>query len=1765
MEDVFLETFRLYQPTSWICPCDHLVSALLGDLTVISMGVNSVTLTGKVLNESSKLHFNQRAVWKQRCAHDISQYIRFRITDSQWNLAVSGAERVLILGAKFDMTCIDATAAGVINGDRPMIPEECQDTTRVVELFCGGISGWSHALRAIPTSLSKIEMVAAVDSDIDCVHAYSHTHNARILLQEDLSQPEFILPHDHFVLCAALGDLSWLHAFSSIMIQLGLQSPPCPAWSAASDQAGVVRSDGVATLHGWGTLAALGVPVIGMENVAGMKKSEQWSLLVTFITDLGYTIRWDAMLDLIQIAPQRRERLLVIATKTNMCNLHFHKCIPWPLPGKSSLASYNAIMPSVSPWDSFGNMDEATLAKYVDPRFMPKSSFDKGTKRVKGDILTFRFRFPSQTVTCFLASYTQAHTFAEHVLEKNGLFGNLLVTEDLIRFFTPTEVAFMMGINHSFFLPTSAQQAMQMLGNCIAVGHAAITVLNALAFLHPHIHAQEVSEAFETITQHRLHAGDIAWTELSDGFWFTSARDVDGECIPGTVPTRDLITIGLHSPLGSFDFRGHTGIRLVDALKGILGSSRAMSFYIMIGDPMPLKIPLPDDYLTGELDIQVWTDDRCELNIDPQKFRTYQVGTSHSILLTHDGIMICQRNADTTVSQVLTMTKQYLEGEPLSAVDLASVTVQQWRQSPSAMIIHSIPEHRYDVNVWERVKITVCHDHITFCSKQVQDETCMSDFLRMMRHSRLLEFIMSLGWQLVQRFSPEATAAHDHLSLIPRAGFVSIPCNDMVRCLARQVFLQVLRSHDTLGTSPTVECTFKLLGESVWTGPVDPRLRIGVFAELWNQAHRKFGLVFGLEGQLRFLIYGRMVSLEDAFIDHVPPSNIAEGTFVLHAVLALRGGGPSVVLKSNQAQTGNRHILSLLNDRAFDPVALERENVTKAEDAMLDVWCRNKPSNPLDRLEHHLECSMTFSEGMFWVEGTYQQQVNFFHFLSTNGLEKMLELAGWMCVIRFFSYTGEPDTRGLIMPKPLVPCASSFLIREFLRVAFVILGLPIVAHDSDNAMHFRFKFFGDFAFEGFIERRTVLQDFFDLWDQAGSILGDHIPIRLICLGKQVDREAEIRHYSRPSSSGHSKVTLHTVLGLRGGGPPNDSTQFAKARNELATFLLTQGVDLNEVAPFSEKLLKAVGHQAVSTIMEPRQVAKKWDGLIKLSKSVNLQLPDVVNKQLRRNERVKQNIRKLTSPVDHQVNLEGVTFQKGFFLNADGSACHQVFEVKPKSSGVILLSQEQAEPWLSQPGNLTLDEFGVAVVGVCKGSKHSKCASVQMPGFDAQNRPLILAICLHNLGKKMVTTQHSQSQEIPVHDSAVLCFTVYRDECTSEEWESLIQHPVKHVLHAIDATPDSLPLLAPPWGRVFQKQNKKTDPSTAESFQFHARVKKDIVSAFLRLSGTHGTYISVKTEDRVLSKDYQIVWLQLSHMQLQVSATSMQQALGIVRTMRKEGKISKGIRFLASDYRDAFQTLRPGDALPPDVKANHVFKLYPTPLGATFESVQKFLESQGWGARPLRSLSSTAWLCVCDQPFKDIFASWNGQSVLVRWVEQSRGSHQLVLAGHLPKLQQGDGKQSGVDFLQKDDPWLAYKMTQGKPMTSTQLPAPVARQLDAPIEDRFKEHDTALTDMRTQLKSLQETVKTQAIAVEEGQKQTQKEFQQLRHDCKTQFDSITSSFQTTLENALRTQQGNISKQFTDLKQIMARQGKKRSKGSTQNDAEKSDEDMEERHS
>ena len=130
---------------------------------------------------------------------------------------------------------------------------------------------------------------------------------------------------------------------------------------------------------------------------------------------------------------------------------------------------------------------------------------------------------------------------------------------------------------------------------------------------------------------------------------------------------------------------------------------------------------------------------------------------------------------------------------------------------------------------------------------------------------------------------------------------------------------------------------------------------------------------------------------------------------------------------------------------------------------------------------------------------------------------------------------------------------------------------------------------------------------------------------------------------------------------------------------------------------------------------------------------------------------------------------------------------------------------------------------------------------------------------------------------------------------NEDWDLLIQSPVKHMMKLLGDEVSEIAFVSPPWGRSFQHQGKKVSPQHASTVQFHARVQIADLRAMLRASGNGGVFTCPKTESKKVSGDFMIVWIRMNEVDLAVSLSQFDNHFGVVKTF-KAGATTKGIRF-----------------------------------------------------------------------------------------------------------------------------------------------------------------------------------------------------------------------------------------------------------------------------
>lgn len=503
---------RLLQPLTLqhaICPCTDYATVCVTNLSVISMSVTKVhvhgILDGEALDDRIDA-FVQPRVDMKHCAHDLPLQVRITMSQSQWQLVGAHVTSIIVVNAAIThgvIPCLSTCSpqAGVIPFHAARKADSDRLTTHCLEFFAGGYSGWAHVANTLGRFGHQVSIDVAVDWDSNCAEAYCKSHGLEKIWSHDgfkHEDPDSL--HPTFVLCDVLSP-QWWHYMLDVKYDMLCMSPPCPPWSYVNSGCGSNRQDGMFMYAAWELVALIRPTVVTMEMVANLLQHEEWPRLKTFIKALGYEIRWSESLDLAQIMPQRRDRLILIAVDGEAApTLQPHRCVRWPVAAPPTLRSHQILMDMVLPWCLGVIPTKEVIQMYMDPTMLPHNerAQSRTPKRLKHDLLEYRLRQPDTCFCCILTTYGFSHEMDQSVLSKGGLYGAMLRHPQAVRFLQIPEILCLFAPTNSVWLPSCPKRATRILGNCISVPHACIAMTNCLAFLRD-LTAVETCELFASV------------------------------------------------------------------------------------------------------------------------------------------------------------------------------------------------------------------------------------------------------------------------------------------------------------------------------------------------------------------------------------------------------------------------------------------------------------------------------------------------------------------------------------------------------------------------------------------------------------------------------------------------------------------------------------------------------------------------------------------------------------------------------------------------------------------------------------------------------------------------------------------------------------------------------------------------------------------------------------------------------------------------------------------------------------------------------------------------------------------------------------------------------------------------------------------------------------------------------------------------------------------------------------------------------------------
>ena len=708
----------------------------------------------------------------------------------------------------------------------------------------------------------------------------------------------------------------------------------------------------------------------------------------------------------------------------------------------------------------------------------------------------------------------------------------------------------------------------------------------------------------------------------------------------------------------------------------------------------------------------------------------------------------------------------------------------------------------------------------------------------------------------------------------------------------------------------------------------------------------------------------------------------------------------------------------------------------------------------------------------------------------------------------------------------------------FLQTRLMISWIPqcIPLCNEGNVVHV--KLWNKWIWKGKLANHVTLDSIIKPWRLSTTFLGESSELRIVIKGKSVSPDLAVGQVV----DGGNDLKIFLVLSLHGGGNKDDAN--VKCRSDLAVVLLQHGADVHQTSAFVDTAVRSAGIQAISQIIKMASADAKIDALRKLSKSLHIQWPDSIRSDEKRNAKVQNKLRQKGVKAIPNITADQFSLITDGFENEDGSKPALRNNIVPGASGIVLMDPSIAKHWIQDQKIISSDEQALLVLGHdCPSDNHRCCKKVQVAAIASNHRPVVLAACLHNLGQKKITYGMKEPGQVVTQDTVTLAFTVFRDEFNHVDWATFVNQPVKFVMQTLCSPDDAF--VSPPWGRSWFAAGVKSKPHEASSLQFHARIERSKTENLLKLSGTGGVYITPKTIENVADPDFSIVWLDEPVVDLLKLLGEVPHHMGLVRVGRGQGehvRYTRGIRCKRSDFTTVFSQLRPQDDVPSIKAVRFLYKVQPTPVGATAETVSEWMGKMNWDGRPIKALGDHAWLIGSEAVQNQQFLLWSSKSVLIKPVQSRHKQVQsAIVAGFVPKEDVMRESQQDVDILQTNDPWSKWKPNvngDSKHSSSglnSQSTGP--RQVEAPIENRFKKQEEQLSSLEKAVKDLQTNASKQDQAMVKFESHMSSEITSIRAEVANQFDQMTSTFDSSLEKALLRQQNQVNAGFAELKSLI----------------------------
>jgi len=387
------------------------------------------------------------------------------------------------------------------------------------------------------------------------------------------------------------------------------------------------------------------------------------------------------------------------------------------------------------------------------------------------------------------------------------------------------------------------------------------------------------------------------------------------------------------------------------------------------------------------------------------------------------------------------------------------------------------------------------------------------------------------------------------------------------------------------------------------------------------------------------------------------------------------------------------------------------------------------------------------------------------------------------------------------------------------------------------------------------------------------------------------------------------------------------------------------------------------------------------------------------------------------------------------------------QIGPLSSGVILMSLQDAEPYLKSGKLVSQEPLALIVLHRADMPVQTMLphAPISVPcRCMIDSEPVLIDAVLVQVGTGLVEKAVGTALlTVDTPEVATLKVMVYKDELQGD-WEEFCQSPIKCLVGMLPMlkrcftencqcdewhNPEKLPIRDPiidVWRRQYLRQGfKPCPPAEAEFFSVCLRIPLCLLEVMLGASGVSGVYCEPRSADgkEVLSS-FTVIWTPKHS--LQEMKHLMQTNPAVIGLARLADR--RGLRVRSAQAKTIHDLVRPDTVyLPSGPKGQYT--VGPFPYGVDRQAVGRILNKAGWESRPLQPAApcpgkGVMWTVQsAAEPPQTIIMTTSGE-IMISKVKQD------VVSPSAPSLTVGSAATLAlcgrpVEGNNNDDPWAVH--------------------------------------------------------------------------------------------------------------------------------------------